>query len=732
MSTFFSPRRIEPEPGERLAGGEAGLGAIFGAAYRQMLFVDNFNARERARDAAIDERNDEVFRATGTRPRHPFRTGEVATEAEKIGRWQREVEEASRRLPDTTVADRLNRGLEGDMQRIARDAEGNLARLTGSRPGAAGFVAEMGGAMVGALRDPLTFASLAFGGGPGAARTIAGRILAATAREAGINAGLSAAAQPVVQDWRRQAGLPSGTALALQNVLFAGAAGGVFGAAGQALAEGAAKLLPRAIEGDTAAAAELLAPAREALPAATRGALDAAEQMAHVDAVRPGAAAAEIHDRNVTAAHRIVDASPDGFGEPAPALQVDNAQVSRIAAEIAGPPPLQGRRPKTLVEFLIDRGGLKDEGGELAFMGADRFSIRGRGRLVARKGGESLDYAREAAEQAGYLGRDGETQVATLEDLKVAIDAELRGNPVYAREDMGEVSTVRDHDQAIARLEATVAEVIAAGGPALDDRLVRQAVERVLAQGEDAADAVERVLTKAELDSPTFFHGTPFSFENFDLSRSGTASGSKTERAVFFTPDRQEAANFGLSARGEPQTAYVRQHGVDISGFEVVDMKGARARHHAIREALDDARERNLPGVIFRNMDDRSVMQEAAGAPITDQIAVLDLGRISPAAKIEAVHAYEFFHRDPLPGWSDDELMAASAERGNPPDPDHGGLDAPDMVDDADLISPRDIEEFGDMPFFDDEGGTRTLRGALEEIDADESAAQLIAACRPA
>lgn len=708
MSTFFSPRRIEPDPGERLAGGEAGLGAIFGAAYRQMLFVDNFNARERARDAAIDERNEEVFRATGTRPRHPFRTGEVATEAEKISRWQREVEEASRRLPDTTVADRLNRGLEGDMQRLARDAEGNLARLTGSRPGVGGFVAEMGGAMVGALRDPLTFASLAFGGGPGAARTIAGRILAATAREAGINAGLSAAAQPVVQDWRRQAGLPSGAAQALQNVLFAGAAGGVFGAAGQALAEGAAKLLPRAIEGDTAAAAELLAPAREALPAATRGALDAAEQMAHVDAVRPAAAAAEIHDRNVTAAHRIVDATADGFGEPAPALQVDAAQVSRIASEIAGPPPLQGRRPKTLVEFLIDRGGLKDEGGELAFMGADRFSIRGRGRLVAKKGGESLDYAREAAEQAGYLGRDGEYQVATLEDLKVAIDAELRGNPVYAREDMGELASVRDHDQAIARLEETVAEVIAAGGPALDDRLVRQAVERVLAQGEDAADAVERVLTRAEIDSPggttvADSKGMTSPTRGEPLPKAGLAVANRYEDGFVYVGRPGElhfqiSERFPHADRGDPTfVGFVNPQGQLLTREEALQWTNSQGAKVRPAENMGRA----LDAIDYREQ-------------------VIARGKVKQPAEPE-----------PLPGWSDDELLAAGAERGNPPDPDHGGLDTPGDVDDMDLITPRDIEEFGDMPFFDDDGGPRTLRGALEDSDADESAAQLVEACRP-
>lgn len=529
MSTFWHSTRPADFTASR-AGGEASLSDVFTAAMRQMAYVDNFLARQAALDEAIDRRNDEVFSVTGVRPRHPYRTSDVATRAEKLARWQREVEEAARRIPDGTVGDRLSRSIEADALAIARESEEHLGRLSASRPGLGTFLAEFGGAMVGALRDPLVFPSLAFGFGPGASRSVAGRILTGAAREAAVNAGLSAAAQPEVQDWRAAAGLPHGELEAIRNVTFAAVLGGAFGAAGQGAAEGLGKLrervlqrsanelaeraaaefnadpelVRRALSGDIAAARQLVPEIREALPAPVRGAIDQAEQLDHLDAVRPASAAPEHHDVTVSAAHRAIEraADPDHVF---PGFSPDPAQVTRIADEIAGPPPAApGFTPKSLVEFLTDRGGVLDEGGVLAQLGAadlarDRSRRAGSGRRAVPDRRVSLDYAREAAEEAGYIGRAGEMQVATTDELLAAIDAELRGKPVYARADEGDVAAVRDWEADRAGVESAVHDVARLAGPAVEDRLIRAAAELALAEKMDAGDALERVLVRAEL-----------------------------------------------------------------------------------------------------------------------------------------------------------------------------------------------------------------------------------------
>lgn len=81
----------------------------------------------------------------------------------------------------------------------------------------------------------------------------------------------------------------------------------------------------------------------------------------------------------------------------------------------------------SLVDFLRQRGGVQDEGGELKALEVDADRKRGEKRLVQAKG-LPLDRAREAAAEAGYL--DKQSSVADFLDK---IEQEVRGEPVYAR-----------------------------------------------------------------------------------------------------------------------------------------------------------------------------------------------------------------------------------------------------------------------------------------------------------
>lgn len=618
MSGFWHSEAPAPSAGDTLAGGEADILSIFSAGIDQYRFTQNVIAENEAMDRAIFERNEEVYRATGTRPRHPFMTAEIGTRADKLARWKDEVSSAAARIPDTTVADRLQRSIEGDAARIGYEAQHRFDQLSASRPGFAGWAAGMAGAMVGALRDPIVFASLGLGFGVGAGRTVAGRVLVASSREAVVNGALTAAVQPAVQDWRRRIGVEAGFDEAIREIAFATVLGGAFGAAGQGLSEGLSRISGRALEsaaaelsvrpetpamvkaalqGDPAAARELLDALRaadaEALPPIARGALDHAETLEHLETTRPRAALAEHHDVTVSAAHRAVerqrepDAAFAGF-EP------DPDQVARIADELIGPVFTgSAERPKSLVDFLIDAGGVSDEGGELGFLDASRVSRRFRGKLV-KETGKPLDAAREIAEEAGYIGRAGETQSSTVPDLLEAIDRELRGQPVYSRADEGRVAELRDLEAERARVEELVARAARAGGPALDDDLLRNAVEISARDGIEPEDAVERVLTRAELD--------------------GTAS----------------------------------------------------------------------------------VASRAGDIP---------------------------------PGWTDAELDAAAARRGNPPD-DKGGIDDVRSAADELAIDAADIEAAGGMLIPADDGALVSPSRMMEDIDRAETFSALVKACR--
>jgi hypothetical protein len=505
------------------AGGEATLGEIYEAARRAAMFVDNTFAAESALEQWYDERSRTIYDLTGESLQNPMRVSRAASAATRSGPfmlpdsypeirerqradWQRQVDELARRKPELSGQLLADETPEEGGLRISREADQRFSLLAGSRDGAGKWLAAFAGGISGAMRDPLQVATIAVGGGPGGARTVTGRILATAFSEAAVNAGVELALQPIVQSYRAKAGLESGVDLALQNAAFAGLLGGVLGAGGRALTEAlsrggssagravaaAAQDLPPALKAEIdARLPEAAATIRDAMPPAARGAVDQVETIGHLDATRPAAATPETHDLAVSQAHRAVDA-----GE-APSFRADQAQVERIAAQMLPAEAAPAKRPPSLVEFLRAQGGVLDDKGELAAIGAGSLAVKRGAKVDSRV---PLDRAREAAEEAGYIGRPGEAQVTTVADLLDAIDTELRGQPVYSREDQPRIEALRSVEEQRARVESTVAEVAAYAGPAVDDRLVREAAELSLSEGVDAFDALERVLVRAESD----------------------------------------------------------------------------------------------------------------------------------------------------------------------------------------------------------------------------------------
>lgn len=103
------------------------------------------------------------------------------------------------------------------------------------------------------------------------------------------------------------------------------------------------------------------------------------------------------------------------------------------------------KAPSSLLAFLINNGGIKDQHGELKALDA----IKGRPGLVNNKYGLDLDHAREMAAEAGYLGANTSEAMSntTISDLLDAIDRELRGDRVYSINDQAQLNEYENQKQ---------------------------------------------------------------------------------------------------------------------------------------------------------------------------------------------------------------------------------------------------------------------------------------------
>lgn len=291
-------------------GGQATFGELWNSSRDLAVYADNFNADESALEEAYDRRIDRIMTATGIAVKNPLRqptaaprgagtsAGQIKTRGQWMADFDRHISALVKQHPEARDAISPGMPVAEEAKAIARQAEAAFGRDVASRTDFAGkWAAAIGGGFAGGLRDPVQVATLLAGGGPGAARTIAGRVLTVAVKEMVINGAVEAAMQPKVQAWREKAGLEAGFVEGARNTVFAAAAGGLFGIGGQMVEElGRALFKGRLLDSAAALAAEGLDPAspmartlkgapedsqidlngiREALPPEARGALDA-------------------------------------------------------------------------------------------------------------------------------------------------------------------------------------------------------------------------------------------------------------------------------------------------------------------------------------------------------------------------------------------------------------------------------------------------------------------------
>ncbi len=329
-----------PDPERDSAGGllittaqarQGGFLEAFGAGRREARFRGNTTAADERREVAYDRRIAALKAAGFDPPQHPTRgvwrqnraaalLSRPQTILDQEREWARYLDRLKRTRRD--LAATLTRPIEDEARDIGLGA-GDEADAASERGGwLAGGGGRLAGNLVGALADPLTLVTLpaGYGGGAIASKTIASQVLGTAAREAAVNAAVTAAATPKLVQNEAELGVAVGPAEALEQIGFAALLGAGVGGAGKALELGVQRLArPRDLR-----------PAQAALEAAVEAA-PTRELVRAVQAAGPEAPPeAQAAVRILEAADAMAPARPPGV-EPA----AHDEAVERFARALA-------------------------------------------------------------------------------------------------------------------------------------------------------------------------------------------------------------------------------------------------------------------------------------------------------------------------------------------------------------------------------------------------------------
>lgn len=233
-----------------------------------------------------------------------------------------------------------------------------------------------------------------------------------------------------------------------------------------------------------------------------------AEVEQHNAAIRPSESAVGPVPSERPSGNGVGNVPPQSGGQvPGERGRTDVPDNNGVAAGSAA----RGRQPETLVDFLISKGGVRDQGGELRANDLQTVHHRAGGRLLNPRG-QTLDYAREAAAEAGFIRPNA--------DINEFLDAVTSRGPVY-----------RISEQADGAGRAQQAR---------EGRLTDEARLVHSANVEDAAAAAGAKLSKVELDHAT------------ELAMQGAHPDQAIRDAVAFSEDMVLQRNAERNAVGAP------------------------------------------------------------------------------------------------------------------------------------------------------------------------------------
>lgn len=411
---------------------------------------------------------------------------------------------------------------------------------------------EIAGSLVGSaggyLADPVQAATVIATGIATPQATVARGVLAMAAREAAINAGVTAVEQIPVMAWNEKLGLEYGLKDAAANVLLAAG----FGAAVPVAAKGVKKISNISPSDALARISD-----NESLPVSVRNAAAYFERFVHIDEANPIPKdvpnRSSAHFANVAKAEADILASkpvelpPQSYVEqPVMAPSEFSAYLEQArmikdelnqygAVDINKPATLKaqlGYTPDSLSQFIRKAGGIQEYAGELASRGITNKSLPGlvrKGELLGQadiEGGvqaRQVDYVKEAVFDAGYFPEKTDYNEITDSELFDAISNDLKGQKQYARGDWEKVQEVLERVGSL-------------------DEYGRYGITN-----NSSVEEIAQALREAESDVPFFLDEPPVDIEEVKFEMVDAAAMADIERLAKDMPDFKIFDENGMS-----------------------------------------------------------------------------------------------------------------------------------------------------------------------------------------
>ncbi|MDP3554823.1 hypothetical protein [Methylocystis sp.] len=607
------------------------------AADKAYQYDQDFYARRNALSDAIDRRNWDIQRATGDTLENPWNGGYEAAARDKLFKsgqpgtiwetreqiWREKLGALQTQYPEHADKIGADRPVLDDAKQLADYWTDRAARGQPGLNAVAGLGASFLGGLRGFLRNPLNLALLPIGGGEVKAASVAGKIAEGFFREAAVNAGQQALAEPAVQAWRNERGRESGVLPALEDIgaaaLFGGTVGGGFQgvkevarrAVGLARSEPLEDVVRRASAGERAALAELPATGVAEREPAFRGLSEAldADEAAFAGAPQGVKGLDTTVSQALEHAEGVTDALPE-----LPTVAGDGDALARLAALDPGPAhdPFEAAAALRSAPDLADAARGHDApdiaaAGRLASLGDAAFDAARKGEVspeVAlataarlRDEGEQLSVMRAAQDELRAVGLDRSAQEAGE-----AVSREMQARALPAAQsgilETAPVSRVPDapgFDRVGQRLTEHTAqlerELIAKAPPESDafrpgERIEGPAIKigDEIYQGVTHSDALDRAAKQRNISQEDFLDQIS-GMENVGVDGFLTSDGRFVSRKeAYAIQDRLDARAAPAENVPARRRAVTRQF---PTLFETLASEGGLAPHPELKAIFD-------------------------------------------------------------------------------------------------------------------------------------------------
>lgn len=394
-----------------------------------------------------------------------FRLGEETGYLNTLKKQNERLAELKKQYPDIQTLDELWANVKSEAQKIDSEFENISSRATFS-----GTIGNFMGAMVGSfsMRDPLNVLTLGLGG-------VGRSVLAKVLTEAGAAGGVEAVNQftGVTQN-RELLGLENSFGRGLNNVIYAGAGAGVLRATGEGVGAAA-----KAYKGSDKQLLKDFTSKFKKHTETEKTAIQAMERdIEFIQDANPYSKDIEgeaFHLKRMEEAEGFLNGKsvgPERFDDVPPIGQEDfDIEVSKVRSDIAkyieqarkikeqiknekvfdynNPQSFKrelGYTPESLSQFVKNRGGIQDAGGEIRdiqsrlpglIVKGDKKIKTLQGEFITRT---NIDAVKEAAFEQGYFPSKADYDEITNDEFFDALKSDLDGQKIYKLSDAEKIN----------------------------------------------------------------------------------------------------------------------------------------------------------------------------------------------------------------------------------------------------------------------------------------------------